>query len=152
MPPESNDDNAASRVHAALRTLASIYYNWDDVANVADLEGFPELELHAALHQLSICEVAMQVQPQDHSKHELLCKAFRSHNQKVIMFENASGRGNFLVKLWSCISRITVIGLLWKYMHVLVQSSRVTPAVVSMYQCCLAMMHVLLLCTSGDEC
>jgi hypothetical protein len=47
MPPELGDDNAASRVHAALRTLASIFNNWDDVANIADLQGFPELDFHA---------------------------------------------------------------------------------------------------------
>ena len=44
---QAGDDNAASRrVHAALRTLANMYNNWGDVANMADLQGFPELDTH----------------------------------------------------------------------------------------------------------
>lgn len=49
MPTHSGDDNAASHVHAALRTIARIFNNWGDVANVADLEGFDELDTHAAV-------------------------------------------------------------------------------------------------------
>lgn len=47
VPTRSGDDNAASRVHAALRTIANMYNNWGDVANVADLQGFHELHTHA---------------------------------------------------------------------------------------------------------
>jgi hypothetical protein len=53
------------------------------------------------------------------------------------MFENAtgsaSGRGNISCEIVELHLTYTVIGLLLKYMHVLVQSSVVTPAVVSMY-------------------
>ena len=41
-PSQSGDDAAAHHVHAALRKIASMYNNWGDVANLADLQGFHE--------------------------------------------------------------------------------------------------------------
>ena len=41
-PSQSGDDAAAQNVHAVLRTMASMFNNLGDVANLADLQGFHE--------------------------------------------------------------------------------------------------------------
>ncbi|CAL8471842.1 g11384 [Coccomyxa elongata] len=41
IPKHSGGDNAASHVHAALRTLARMFNNWGNVANLANLQKFP---------------------------------------------------------------------------------------------------------------
>ena len=46
---QPGDDDAAQRVHAALRKIANMFNNWGDVANVADLHGFHEPGTHTAI-------------------------------------------------------------------------------------------------------
>lgn len=48
MPARSGDSDAAAREHAAQRKIANMFNNLDDVANLADLQGFDELDTDPA--------------------------------------------------------------------------------------------------------